>query len=154
MIKKIKILKIRRPDDWHVHLRDNNILNTVLPYTSKYFGRAIIMPNLEIPITTIKQAIKYRKKILSIIPSNHNFKPLMTCYLTNNTKKETIINGYNSGVFTAAKLYPYNSTTNSKYGINNINNIYPILEIMQNIKMPLLIHAEINNNKIDIFDRS
>lgn len=146
-------IKIRRPDDWHVHLRDGEMLRTVLPYTSRYFGRAIIMPNLVPPITTLSQAIAYRERILAALPTGHRFQPLMTCYLTDTLDKRTLINGHRQGVFTAAKLYLANVTTNSSHGVTNIADIYPLFAEMQDIGMPLLIHGEVTADDIDIFDR-
>ncbi|MEE3650258.1 MULTISPECIES: dihydroorotase [unclassified Brenneria] len=147
------ILKIRRPDDWHIHLRDDRMLETVLPYTSRFFGRAIVMPNLTPPITSVASAIAYRKRILAAIPAGDNFQPLMTCYLTDSLDAEEIASGYEQGVFTAAKLYPANATTNSSHGVTNIAAIFPILERMQKIGMPLLIHGEVTDPAVDIFDR-
>lgn len=147
------VLKIRRPDDWHIHLRDDDMLRTVLPYTSRYFGRAIIMPNLTPPITTLAQAIAYRERILAALPAGHRFTPLMTCYLTDSLDRQTLIDGHRQGVFTAAKLYPANATTNSQHGVSNIAAIYPLFEAMQKIGMPLLIHGEVTAADIDIFDR-
>ncbi|MBJ7221130.1 MULTISPECIES: dihydroorotase [unclassified Brenneria] len=147
------ILKIRRPDDWHIHLRDDRMLETVLPYTSRFFGRAIVMPNLTPPITNVASAIAYRQRILAAIPAGDNFQPLMTCYLTDSLDAEEIANGYEQGVFTAAKLYPANATTNSSHGVTNIAAIFPILERMQKIGMPLLIHGEVTDPAVDIFDR-
>ncbi|PLK58441.1 dihydroorotase [Candidatus Palibaumannia cicadellinicola] len=146
-------IKIRRPDDWHVHLRDNDMLRTVLPYTSRYFGRAIIMPNIIPPVTTIRQAIAYRKRIIAALPTRHKFQPLMTCYLSKSLTKQELVEGFKQEVFTAAKLYPANTTINSNYGVTNITTFYPILSAMQNIGIPLLIHGEVNTAEIDIFDR-
>ncbi|RLM27099.1 dihydroorotase [Brenneria alni] len=148
-----EILKIRRPDDWHIHLRDDQMLETVLPYTSRFFGRAIVMPNLTPPITSIASAIAYRQRILSAIPEGDNFQPLMTCYLTDSSNVAEVVNGFEQGVFTAAKLYPANATTNSSHGVTSIANIYPILEKMQKTGMPLLIHGEVTDPAVDIFDR-
>lgn len=153
MIAQPTVLTIRRPDDWHVHLRDHDMLRTVLPYTSRYFGRAIIMPNLMPPITTIAQAIVYRERILAALPASHRFMPLMTCYLTDALDRKTLINGHQQGVFTAAKLYLAKSTTNAQHGVKNITAIYPLFGIMQTIGMPLLIHGEVTETDIDIFDR-
>ncbi|OZI14545.1 dihydroorotase [Sodalis-like symbiont of Philaenus spumarius] len=153
MTAQPEVLKIRRPDDWHVHLRDDDMLRTVLPYTSRYFGRAIIMPNLTPPITTLAQAIAYRERILATLPAGHLFMPLMTCYLTDSLDKQTLIDGHRQGVFTAAKLYPANATTNSQHGVTNIAAIYPLFDAMQTIGMPLLIHGEVTAAEIDIFDR-
>ncbi|WP_409307129.1 dihydroorotase [Pectobacterium sp. B1J-3] len=147
------ILKIRRPDDWHIHLRDDRMLETVLPYTSRFFGRAIVMPNLTPPVTSVADAIAYRNRILAAIPEGDNFKPLMTCYLTDSLDAVEVTNGFEQGVFTAAKLYPANATTNSSHGVTNIANIASILEKMQKIGMPLLVHGEVTDPAIDIFDR-
>lgn len=152
-VQLLSIMKMRRPDDWHVHLRDGEILRTVLPYTSRYFGRAVIMPNLCQPITTLKQAVAYRERIISALPEGHQFKPLMTCYLIEDLNKQDLIDGFNQGVFIAAKLYLANSTTNSSIGIRYINNIYPVLYTMQCIGLPLLVHGELSISDIDIFDR-
>jgi len=153
MTIKPQILKIRRPDDWHVHLRDGKILKTILPYTSEIFQRAIVMPNLTIPITTVTAAENYRKQIIEAIPSGHTFTPLMTCYLTEALSAAELKQGFNKKVFAAAKLYPANVTTNSSYGVINIATIYPLFEQMQNLGMPLLIHGETVDAEIDIFDR-
>ncbi|KFK96474.1 MULTISPECIES: dihydroorotase [unclassified Serratia (in: enterobacteria)] len=153
MTAQPQVLKIRRPDDWHIHLRDDEMLKTVLPYTSQVFGRAIVMPNLAPPITTIAAAINYRERILAAIPAGHKFTPLMTCYLTDSLPATELVNGFEQGVFTAAKLYPANATTNSSHGVSDIKGIYPLLEQMQKIGMPLLIHGEVTDSAIDIFDR-
>ncbi|MCS3409057.1 dihydroorotase [Serratia sp. AKBS12] len=146
-------LKIRRPDDWHIHLRDDDMLKTVLPYTSQVFGRAIVMPNLAPPITTIAAAQHYRERILAAVPQGHNFTPLMTCYLTDSLNASVLVDGFAQGVFTAAKLYPANATTNSNHGVSDVKGIYPLLEQMQKIGMPLLIHGEVTDAGVDIFDR-
>ncbi|MGL9759775.1 MAG: dihydroorotase [Symbiopectobacterium sp.] len=147
------VLKIRRPDDWHLHLRDNDVLATVLPFTSRYFSRAVVMPNLTPPITSMASALAYRERILAAIPTGDGFQPLMTCYLTDLLDVKEIVTGFQQGVFTAAKLYPANATTNSSFGVTDIANIYPILEQMEDIGMPLLIHGEVTDPEIDIFDR-
>ena len=149
----MEILKIRQPDDWHVHLREGIILKNIIKFTSDHFGRAVIMPNTKDPITTLDKAIAYRKFIFEALPPKTNFIPLMTIYLTDSTSKEEIVEGYKNKIFFAAKLYPANSTTNSSYGVKNIRNIYPIFELMQEIGMPLLIHGEVNDINVDIFDR-
>ncbi|AIN47361.1 dihydroorotase [Candidatus Palibaumannia cicadellinicola] len=146
-------IKIRRPDDWHVHLRDHDMLRTVLPYTSRYFGRAIIMPNIIPPITTIIQARAYRKRIIAALPAGHRFQPLMTCYLTGSLTKQELIEGFQQDVFTAVKLYPASTTINSKYGVTDLTTFYPILSTMQDLGIPLLIHGEVTTAEIDIFDR-
>ncbi|WP_024528538.1 MULTISPECIES: dihydroorotase [Serratia] len=153
MTAQPQALKIRRPDDWHIHLRDDNMLKTVLPYTSQVFGRAIVMPNLAPPITTVAAARSYRERILAALPPEHNFTPLMTCYLTDSLAAAELVNGFEQGVFTAAKLYPANATTNSSHGVSDVTGIYPLLEQMQKIGMPLLIHGEVTDASVDIFDR-
>lgn len=153
MTAQPQTLKIRRPDDWHIHLRDDEMLSTVLPYTSEVFARAIVMPNLTPPITTVTSAIAYRECILAAIPAGHKFTPLMTCYLTNTLDVNELTLGFEQGVFTAAKLYPANATTNSTHGVSDIPAIYPLFEQMQKIGMPLLIHGEVTDAAVDIFDR-
>ena len=149
-MKEIEIIK---PDDWHVHFRDNEILKAVVPETTRHFARSIVMPNLIPPIINAKQAIEYRKRIEKAIPSTDNFEPLMTIYLTEETNKEELKSAYNSGAVFAVKLYPAGATTNSDSGVKDITKVMPILEIMAEIGMPLLIHGEVTNNEIDIFDR-
>jgi len=146
-------LTIRRPDDWHIHLRDGEMLDAVVPYTSEVCGRAIVMPNLVPPVTSVAAARAYRERILAAVPAGHAFTPLMTCYLTDGLDPDEIENGYRDGVFTAAKLYPAHATTNSAHGVTSIAAIAPVLERMQKIGMPLLIHGEVTDAHIDIFDR-
>ncbi|MFP9230552.1 dihydroorotase [Pectobacterium cacticida] len=153
MIAQPTVLKIRRPDDWHLHLRDDRMMETVLPYTSRFFGRAIVMPNLTPPITSIASAVAYRQRILDAIPKGDDFHPLMTCYLTDELAANEVVSGFEQGVFSAAKLYPANATTNSSHGVTNTANIAGILEKMQQVGMPLLIHGEVTDPGIDIFDR-
>ncbi len=153
MTAQPQVLKIRRPDDWHIHLRDDEMLKTVVPYTSQVFGRAIVMPNLVPPVTTVAAGRAYRDRILAAVPQGHNFTPLMTCYLTNSLAASELINGFEQGVFTAAKLYPANATTNSSHGVSDVTGIYPLFEQMQKIGMPLLIHGEVTDPAVDIFDR-
>ncbi|CAI0727881.1 Dihydroorotase [Serratia entomophila] len=153
MTAQLQALKIRRPDDWHIHLRDDEMLKTVVPYTSQVFGRAIVMPNLAPPITTVAAARAYRERILAAVPQGHNFTPLMTCYLTNSLSANELVSGFEQGVFTAAKLYPANATTNSSHGVSDVKGIYPLFEQMQRIGMPLLIHGEVTDAHVDIFDR-
>ncbi|MEI7112875.1 dihydroorotase [Serratia sp. TMDUHS_CL] len=153
MTAQPQVLKIRRPDDWHIHLRDDEMLKTVVPYTSQVFGRAIVMPNLVPPVTTVAAARAYRDRILAAVPQGHNFTPLMTCYLTNSLAASELVNGFEQGVFTAAKLYPANATTNSSHGVSDVTGIYPLFEQMQKIGMPLLIHGEVTDPTVDIFDR-
>jgi dihydroorotase len=146
-------LTITRPDDWHVHLRDGDMLKSVADYTARQFARAIIMPNLAPPITTTELASAYRDRILAAVSPEHNFTPLMTCYLTNTTDANDLRKGFESGVLTACKLYPANATTNSSHGVTDITKIYPVLETMEKIGMPLLVHGEVTDKDIDIFDR-
>ncbi|RWR01939.1 dihydroorotase [[Pantoea] beijingensis] len=146
-------LIIRRPDDWHIHLRDDELLQTVLPYTSAVCGRAIVMPNLVPPVTSVDSAIAYRERIRAAIPTGDRFEPLMTCYLTDSLDPDEVEKGFSNAVFTAAKLYPAHATTNSSHGVTNIAAIAAVLERMQKIGMPLLIHGEVTEAHIDIFDR-
>ncbi|HHU2750216.1 TPA: dihydroorotase, partial [Escherichia coli] len=148
-----QVLKIRRPDDWHLHLRDGDMLKTVVPYTSEIYGRAIVMPNLAPPVTTVEAAVAYRQRILDAVPAGHDFTPLMTCYLTDSLDPNELERGFNEGVFTAAKLYPANATTNSSHGVTSVDAIMPVLERMEKIGMPLLVHGEVTHADIDIFDR-
>ncbi|SDL51333.1 dihydroorotase [Modicisalibacter muralis] len=146
-------LRIRRPDDWHLHLRDGELMARVLPYTSARYGRAIVMPNLAPPVTTVVAARAYRERIVAALPAGHDFTPLMTCYLSESVTADELERGYNDGVFTAAKLYPANATTNSAHGIRDVQAIYPLFEAMQRIGMPLLIHGEVTHGHVDVFDR-
>lgn len=146
-------ITIRRPDDWHLHLRDGDILRAVLPYTAAVFGRAIVMPNLVPPVTTKDAAIAYRNCIRDALPPGHRFEPLMTCYLTDSTDIDDLRAGFEEGVFTAAKLYPAGATTNSESGVTSVERIYPVLETMQTLGMPLLVHGEVVDSEVDIFDR-
>jgi dihydroorotase len=146
-------LTIRRPDDWHLHLRDNAAMQAVLPYTARQFGRAIVMPNLTPPITTAEMAVTYRERIVAAVPAGLNFTPLMVAYLTNGTDPDALAAGYRNGAFVAAKLYPAHATTNSAAGVTDIRNIDAVLEKMAEIGMPLLIHGEVTSPDVDIFDR-
>jgi len=146
-------LVIRQPDDWHVHLRDGSMLETVATYTARQFARAIIMPNLTPPVTTVAAAEAYRDRILAAVPEGTEFTPLMTCYLTDSIDPAEVSKGFTAGVFTACKLYPANATTNSSFGVSDVKNIYPVLEEMQRIGMPLLVHGEVTDSHVDIFDR-
>lgn len=143
---------IRRPDDWHVHLRDDEMLSAVAPFTANVFARAIIMPNLKNPVATTVDAIQYRERIIKAT-NGFNFTPLMTAYLTDNTNASDIENGFKSGVLTAAKLYPAGATTNSESGVTNIEKISAVIEKMEELSMPLLVHGEVTSPDIDIFDR-
>ncbi|CAO3376242.1 dihydroorotase [Azospirillum argentinense] len=146
-------LVLRRPDDWHVHLRDGAMLKAVLPFTAHQFGRAIIMPNLKPPVTRTADAVAYRARILAALPAGHAFTPLMTAYLTDGTDADDLAQGFEDGVFAAAKLYPANATTNSAHGVTDLGKIAPVLERMAEIGMPLLIHGEVTDAHVDIFDR-
>lgn len=153
MTAQSQVLKIRRPDDWHIHLRDGDMLKTVVPYTSEVYGRAIVMPNLVPPVTTVAAAVAYRERIMAAVPAGHRFTPLMTCYLTDTLDADELERGFQEGVFTAAKLYPANATTNSSHGVTSTEAIMPVLERMERIGMPLLVHGEVTHADIDIFDR-
>ncbi|NUQ17996.1 MAG: dihydroorotase, partial [Sphingomonas sp.] len=144
-------LTIRRPDDWHVHLRDGDMLRAVAPYTARQFARAIVMPNLAPPVTTAEAAAAYRDRIVKA--AGPGFTPLMTCYLTDDTHPDEIARGFDEGVWIAAKLYPAGATTNSASGVTNIDNIYPLLERMQRIGMVLCVHGEVTDPHVDVFDR-
>jgi dihydroorotase len=146
-------LIIRRPDDWHVHLRDGAMLAAVAGFTARQFARAIVMPNLKPPVTTAAAAAAYRDRILAAVPPGSDFTPLMTCYLTDNTDPDELRRGAADGSFTAAKMYPANATTNSADGVTDVRHIHAALEAMQAIDMPLLIHGEVTDSHVDIFDR-
>jgi dihydroorotase len=144
-------LTIRRPDDWHVHLRDGEMLRTVAPYTARQFARAIVMPNLVPPITTVQTSAAYRDRILAA--AGPNFTPLMTCYLTDQTDPDELARGHADGTWVAAKLYPAGATTNSASGVTDIRNIYPALARMEKIGMVLCVHGEVTDPAVDVFDR-
>ncbi len=151
-------LTIRRPDDWHVHLRDGAMLEAVAGHTARQFARAIIMPNLTPPVTSIDVAKAYRARIMAALGeaglgAGGGFTPLMTCYLTDGTDPAEIERGHAEGVFTACKLYPAHATTNSAHGVTDIRALTGVLETLQRIGMPLLIHGEVTDKSIDIFDR-
>lgn len=145
-------LSIIRPDDWHVHLRDGAALKNTVADTSKYFGRAIVMPNLVPPVTNVQSATEYYQRIMAENPTR-GFKPLMVLYLTDTTTAQDIIDAKASGLVFAAKLYPAGATTNSSSGVTNVENIYAVLEELERQDMPLLIHGEVTDHAIDIFDR-
>lgn len=146
-------ITIRRPDDWHVHLRDGAMLALIARHTARQFARAIVMPNLTPPVTTAEAARAYRDRILAALPGDAGFTPLMTCYLTDQADADAIAVAHAEGVFTACKLYPAHATTNSAHGVTDIFALAPVLERMQAIGMPLLIHGEVTDKSIDIFDR-
>ena len=144
-------LTIRRPDDWHVHLRDGDMLRRVVPYTARQFARAIVMPNLVPPVSTPEMAVAYRERIVAA--AGPDFTPLMTYYLTDETKPDEIARGFEEDVWIAAKLYPAGATTNSASGVTDVRNITPVLERMQAIGMVLCIHGEVTDPEVDVFDR-
>ncbi|WP_188760873.1 dihydroorotase [Sandarakinorhabdus glacialis] len=144
---------IRRPDDWHVHLRDDAMLASVVDHTARQFARAIVMPNLKPPVTTVAAGAAYRQRILAAVDPRLGFTALMTCYLTDGIDAQHIVRGHAEGVFTAAKLYPANATTNSAHGVTDVALIRSALEAMQRIGMPLLVHGEVTDPDVDIFDR-
>ena len=146
-------LTLRRPDDWHVHLRDGAMLGAVLGATARDFARAIVMPNLKPPVTTTALARAYRDRILALLPPGAGFTPLMTCYLTDTVEPDDLAAGHADGVLVAAKLYPAGATTNSEAGVTQLRRIYPVLERMQQIGMPLLLHGETVDSTVDVFDR-
>jgi len=146
-------LVIKRPDDWHLHLRDGEMLQAVLPFSAGLYGRAIIMPNLRPPVRTAKDAAAYRQRILNCLPPGHGFQPLMTLYLTDETPAAEIRRAKSEGLITGVKLYPVGATTNSEQGVTDISKVYPVLEVMQELDIPLLIHGEVSNPAVDIFDR-
>lgn len=149
----MQTLTIRRPDDWHLHLRDGDVLHGVLPYTARQFARAIVMPNLSPPVTTTDAGRAYRERILAAVPAGMDFTPLMTVYLTDASDADDLARGFEEGVFTAAKLYPANATTNSAHGVTDVSNIMGVLERMAGIGMPLCVHGEVTDHDVDVFDR-
>lgn len=146
-------LTIRRPDDWHVHLRDDAMLEHVARYTARQFARAIIMPNLSPPVTTASEGEAYRDRIRAAVPAEYDFTPLIVAYLTDSSDADEMARGHAAGVFTAAKLYPAHATTGSAHGVTDVANIMGVLERMAEIGMPLLIHGEVTDHDVDIFDR-
>ncbi len=146
-------LDMRRPDDWHLHLRDGEMLASVLPATARQFARAIVMPNLQPPVTNTAAVAAYRQRIVNALPDGMQFTPLMTVYLTDSSDAKDIAAGFADGVITAAKLYPANATTNSSAGVTDVRHLRPVLERMQRLGMPLLIHGEVTDRDVDIFDR-
>ncbi len=149
----LKQILINRPDDMHLHLRDGSILDSVISHTSRFFGRAVVMPNLLPPITTIAMARLYRDKIYKSLEIGHDFKPLMTLYLTEFINKKELVQGFQEGLLSGVKLYPAGATTNSDSGVSDIEKVFPIFEVMENLGLPLLIHGEVVDSDIDIFDR-
>ena len=149
----MKTLTIRRPDDWHLHLRDGAVLEGVVGDTSRHFSRAIIMPNLVPPVVSTADAAAYRQRILAAVPAGDRFEPLMTLYLTEGTDPEDVAAGKESGLITAVKLYPAGATTNSSSGVRDIDKAMPVLERMAQIGLPLCVHGEVTTADVDIFDR-
>src|SRR6266852_730152 len=146
-------ITIRTPDDWHLHVRDGAMLKAVLPFTARNFGRAILMPNLVPPVVTTADAAAYRERALAARPPGSTFTPLMTCYLRDDTDPDDVERGFRDGVFTGVKLYPANATTNSAAGVTDLKKVYRVLERMEKIDMPFLMHGEDVDPDIDIFDR-
>jgi dihydroorotase len=146
-------ITLRRPDDWHVHLRDGAMLDAVAGYTARQFARAIVMPNLAPPVTTAQAADAYRDRILAALPEGSDFTPLMTLYLTDAAEPDAVEAGFTGGSWIAAKLYPAKATTNSAHGVTDIARVMPVLERMERIGMPLLIHGEVTDPEVDVFDR-
>ncbi|QEA39880.1 dihydroorotase [Pistricoccus aurantiacus] len=146
-------LRITQPDDWHLHLRDEDALKAVLPYTARQCGRAIIMPNLTPPVTTLEAASGYRERILAALPEGSDFEPLMTLYLTDHTGADEVEKAWQSGIVHAVKLYPAGATTNSASGVTNIRHCDAALSAMEALGMPLLVHGEVTAPGVDIFDR-
>lgn len=146
-------LKLICPDDWHLHLRDDALMRSVLPDTARQFARAIVMPNLRPPVTTTVQAQAYRERIMAALPAGMKFEPLMTLYLTDNTSAEEIRRAKDSGLVHAVKYYPAGATTNSDAGVTDMRKAYPALEEMQRCGMPLLVHGEVTDPAVDVFDR-
>lgn len=149
----VKRLVLRRPDDWHVHLRDGAMLAAVVNETARQFARAIVMPNLDPPVTTVAAAEAYRARIQAALAPGLDFTPLMTAYLTDDIDPTEIVRGFKSGVLAAAKLYPAHATTNAAHGVTDVRLIYPVLELMQRMGMPLLLHGEVTDRQVDVFDR-
>ena len=146
-------LTIRRPDDWHLHLRDGAMLEGVLPHTAAHFGRAIVMPNLVPPVVTGAQAAAYRERIMAALPEGMSFQPLMVLYLTEETDPQDVAAAHATGIATSVKLYPAGATTNSASGVRDFDKVRPVLEKMAEIGMPLCVHGEVTDSDIDIFDR-
>ncbi len=149
----MKTLTITRPDDWHLHVRDQDALAFTVPATSQHFGRAIIMPNLNPPIKTIADARAYQTRIMQHVPTTHDFTPLMTLYLTQDTQPDDIIAAHESGIIKGFKLYPAGATTNSSNGVSDVKALYPVIAKLESLQIPLLLHGEVVDQDVDIFDR-
>ena len=148
-----QFITIRRPDDFHLHLRDGEMLPVVITHSARQFARAMVMPNLKPPVTTVDAAVDYRQRIKAALPSGAVFEPLMTCYLCDSTDPREVRRGWDEKVFSAAKLYPAGATAHSEYGVTSIDRIAGVLDAMQSIGMPLLIHGESTDPEVDVFDR-
>jgi len=148
-----KTITITKPDDWHLHLRDGEMLGTAVLHTARSFSRAIVMPNLKPPVATVEQALAYRQRILDALPTDTNFSPLMTLYLTDNLAQEELVRLSDEPAVVAVKYYPAGATTNSDNGVSSIDRVMPSLEVMAKRGIPLLIHGEVTDSEIDIFDR-
>jgi len=148
-----KSITISQPDDWHLHLRDGVAMRDVLPHTAARFARAIVMPNLKPPVTTTELALAYRERILAVLPAGSRFEPLMTLYLTDKTRPEEMAKARQSGVIHAVKYYPAGATTNSDSGVTAIEKCFPVLEAMEKTGLPLLVHGEVTDDDVDVFDR-
>jgi dihydroorotase len=146
-------ITLRKPDDWHLHVRDGAMLKASLPFTARHFGRAIIMPNLLPPVVSVKDAEAYRSRVIAARPEGSTFTPLMTCYLTDDTNPDEVESGFRNKVFTAVKLYPANATTNSAAGVTDLGRVRRVFARMEKIGMPLLIHGEEVDPEVDVFDR-
>jgi dihydroorotase len=146
-------ITLRKPDDWHLHVRDGAMLKASLPFTARHFGRAIIMPNLLPPVVSVRDAEAYRNRVLAARPEGATFQPLMTCYLTDATSPDEVESGFRNKVFTAVKLYPANATTNSAAGVTDLGRVRQVFARMEKIGMPLLIHGEEVDPEVDVFDR-
>src|SRR5438132_4760013 len=153
MLDDVETVSFRRPDDWHVHLRDGAMLAAVVPFTARQFARAVAMPNLVPPVTSVAAAWAYRERILAALPAGVAFTPLMTCYLTDTTDPQELARGWEEGIFAAVKLYPAHATTNSASGVTDYDRIMPVLERMAELGMPLLVHGEVTDPEVDVFDR-
>lgn len=151
--RQITELTLRRPDDWHLHLRDGAMLEAVLPETARHFARAIVMPNLVPPVVTGAQAVAYRDRIMAALPAGADFTPLMTLYLTEDTDPDDVAAAHAAGIITAVKLYPAGATTNSASGVREFDKVRPVLDRMAEIGLPLCVHGEVTDPDIDIFDR-
>ena len=146
-------ITITRPDDWHIHFRDDAAMASVLPDTARVFGRAIAMPNLKPPVTTVALAAAYRARLLAAVPAGNTFEPLMTLYLTDNTAAEEVFHAQQSGLIHAVKYYPAGATTNSDSGVTDLTRAYPAIAAMEEAGMPLLLHGEVTDPQVDVFDR-